>query len=415
MTSNVLTPEMAKQHGVAIPSSGGWISAMINAIRSHYPELVFAVTTSHPTIKTGHYDSDGIRHFIIRNKSRLTMEMPCARFVSSIASVIDDFAPDLVHVNGSEFFYGMAVKKANPSIPTVLSVQGLASLCEDAQQRALPIQTRLGYSTLRDFLANFAKRNRSKLERETIALFSNVIGRTDWDRGNIRAMNPAASYYCVNELLRSEFAGVKWDFKNVNSHTVFSNSGGTIGKGTHTLIEAIAYLKSDYPDVQARIPGIEFQTRNHSRLSSTAKGYLNFLHDLVKKLDVSDHVNGLHHLTAQEMANELTNAHVFALSSHIENSSNSLSEAMLVGTPCVASYCGGTGSMLKDHAEGLMYPTGDAALLAEHIRTLFEDKELCQTFSNNARRRAIQRHNSKSVADNTMRVYQAVVHGALQK
>ena len=64
------------------------------------------------------------------------------------------------------------------------------------------------------------------------------------------------------------------------------------------------------------------------------------------------------------MTRELRRAHVFAISSYIENSPNSLCEAMQAGMPCVATYAGGIPSLVEDGRTGLLFPPGDAPLLA---------------------------------------------------
>ena len=53
------------------------------------------------------------------------------------------------------------------------------------------------------------------------------------------------------------------------------------------------------------------------------------------------------------MLEEYLKAHVYILPSTIENSSNSLSEAMLLGVPSVASYVGGTPDLLRTSTGGL--------------------------------------------------------------
>ena len=45
------------------------------------------------------------------------------------AKVIADFRPDLIHVNGSEYNYGWIISQVAPSVPTVLSIQGLLGPC----------------------------------------------------------------------------------------------------------------------------------------------------------------------------------------------------------------------------------------------------------------------------------------------
>ena len=69
-------------------------------------------------------------------------------------------------------------------------------------------------------------------------------------------------------------------------------------------------------------------------------------------------------LSEQQMLDYLLKSNVFVQTSSIENSTNSLGEAMLIGMPCVASNVGGTSDMLKDKNEGYLYPFGDYNLLA---------------------------------------------------
>ena len=414
LISGILIPAAAQRLGVPPTASGGWIGATIEAMRRHIPTVSLGVVARHAQA-SGHFEHDGVQHFVMQCKIGELVQPPNPSFVSEIREIIREFDPEVVHVNGSEFSFGMAVKIARPHIPALLSIQGISFLCRDVDQRVLRPGTGLRYDTLRDHASLLAMRKQESMERKTIAMFSHICGRTDWDKAHVHAMNPKAAYYSVQRLMRSEFWDVTWNHEQEKPHTVFSNSGGKARKGIHTLLEALAYLKGDYPNVEAHIPGMDFITKKVTRLSLRSKGYANYLFDLIKKWNLTDHVCGLGVLNAQDMALELTKAHVFAQVSHIENSPNSLSEAMLVGTPSIASYCGGTGSILKDQTEGLMYPTGDAALLAEHIRSLFENKELCRTFSKNARQRAIMRHDEKSITDEMMRVYREVIDSTHQK
>ena len=77
------------------------------------------------------------------------------------------------------------------------------------------------------------------------------------------------------------------------------------------------------------------------------------------------------YLDGDAMVRELLRTHVFAITSYIENSANSLAEAMMVGMPCIASFVGGLPSMIHDNDTGLLYPVEDVPLLANKIRRIF--------------------------------------------
>ena len=408
LVSGILVPTAAKRLGVPPLASGGWIQATIEALRKHYPEITLGVVAKHPNA-SGRFEDNNVAHFVLRCNTQDIVQAPKPFLVSEIRKIINGFTPDVIHVNGSEFSFGMAVRLATPEVPALLTVQGISFLCRRVERRVLPFRKQIRYNTLRDLASRIVMRSQEAMERETIGMYSHITGRTAWDKAHVRAMNPRATYYSVNRLLRSEFWDVTWKSQKKTPLTVFSNAGGKSYKGIHTLLEALTHLKKDYPNIKARIPGLHLGSKKTTQLSLKNKGYSNYLHDLVEKWDLGNHVRALGFMNAKEMAGELTSAHVFTQVSHIENSPNSLSEAMLVGTPSIASYCGGTGSIIKDQEEGLMYPVGDSALLANHIRSLFENEELCQLFSRNARRRAAERHDETSVAQDMMNVYRKVI------
>ena len=81
-------------------------------------------------------------------------------------------------------------------------------------------------------------------------------------------------------------------------------------------------------------------------------------------------------LDEEKICQRYLRSHVFVCPSSIENSPNSLGEAMILGVPCIASYVGGIPDMLKDREEGLLYQHNAPYMLAHHICEIFEDKML---------------------------------------
>src|SRR5258708_19667723 len=92
------------------------------------------------------------------------------------------------------------------------------------------------------------------------------------------------------------------------------------------------------------------------------------------------------------MVIQLSRAQVFAISSYIENSPNSLCEAMQVGLPCVATYAGGIPSLVEHEKTGLLFPTGEAPLLADAILRIFRNEDLAGRLGRAARTEASHPH-----------------------
>jgi glycosyltransferase involved in cell wall biosynthesis len=109
------------------------------------------------------------------------------------------------------------------------------------------------------------------------------------------------------------------------------------------------------------------------------------------------------------MAGKLCKSHVFAISSYIENSPNSLCEAMLVGMPCAASYAGGIPSLVEEGKTGLFFPPGDAAVLAGKIRQIFLDDDLAVRLGSQARLEAMKRHSPEQVVNQLLTAYRKVI------
>ena len=60
-------------------------------------------------------------------------------------------------------------------------------------------------------------------------------------------------------------------------------------------------------------------------------------------------------LEVTEVARVLNESHLFVAPSLVENSCNSLAEAMLVGVPSIASFVGGMATSLRDRETGLFF------------------------------------------------------------
>lgn len=60
-------------------------------------------------------------------------------------------------------------------------------------------------------------------------------------------------------------------------------------------------------------------------------------------------------LEEKQMVQQYLSANVFVLASAV-NSPNSLNEAMITGTPCIASYVGGIGNRMRMGEDGFLYP-----------------------------------------------------------
>lgn len=81
-------------------------------------------------------------------------------------------------------------------------------------------------------------------------------------------------------------------------------------------------------------------------------------------------------------------AEVYVLPSHSEGSSNVLLEAMMAGTPIVATNAGGNPEIVLDEQTGLLVPVRDPQALAGAIRRLLSEPDLAERLADRASSRA---------------------------
>ena len=108
-------------------------------------------------------------------------------------------------------------------------------------------------------------------------------------------------------------------------------------------------------------------------------------------------------LNAEQMKSEYLNANVFVCPSSIENSPNSLGEAQILGTPCIASYVGGVMDMMKGNERNL-YRFEEVSMLAAKICRIFAnaDKQI------DMKTAAIQRHDPKMNSMQLLETYRMI-------
>ena len=146
------------------------------------------------------------------------------------------------------------------------------------------------------------------------------------------------------------------------------------------------------------------------RVKSCREGsYLKYIKKLIMHNDLKNNVIFLGNLDEREMCEMYLKAHIFVSASTIENSSNSLSEAMLLGVPCIASDVGGTISLLNHEKEGYLYQADAPYLLSYYINKIFKDDLLAEKFSTNSRKHALITHDREKNFNDLIDIYKELI------
>lgn len=412
-TVNLIPADLASEIGVKSDVLGGWVESMARELKS-FPEIQLAVACKCENGEAFEECVDGVQYYSVT----YTASTSCEEIENRFSEIIGKFKPDLIHIEGTEFLHAKAAlvvsKKMN--IPVVTSMQGILRGYYNYQCGQLQMDDLLFSKSLVNvfsgLLLHFRKtkwyKKRLAHEKEVIEGSDYILGRTTWDRAHSYAINPDAKYYSCNRILRTPFYNEKWDIEKMERHSVYVGNGYNALKGAHFVVEALPQLIREYPDIKVYVAGHKPFTENDNR-AFFKKGYGAYLKKLIDDLGVGDHIVFTGPLKAQAVAETLSRVNTYVLCSTIENSPNTLGEAMLVGTPCVAAYVGGVSDMAEDGKEALFYRNDDPVLLAWNIKRIFDNDELALELSRNGMKKASDTHNPRKNAEKLVCAYKDIL------
>ncbi len=412
-TVNLIPANLTSKIGVSSDVLGGWVESMAKEL-VQFPGLELAVACKCENGENFETIVDGVKYYSVA----YTPSTPCQDIEKRFVEIVNNFKPDLIHIEGTEFLHAKAAvcvgKEHN--IPTVTSMQGILNGQYNYQCGQLQVDDLIFSKSFTNMFAglllHFRKtrwyKKRLNHEKEVIENSKYILGRTTWDRAHSYAINPTAKYYSCNRNLRSPFYTEKWNIDEIERHSLYVGNSYYALKGFHFVVEALPQLIKEYPDIKVYVAGHKPYTDNDSR-SFIKKGYGAYLKKLIEDLDVKDHIVFTGPLKAREVAEKLSKVNAYVLCSAVENSPNTLGEAMLVGTPCVSAYVGGVPDMAEDGKDALFYRNDDSALLAWNIKKIFDNDELALELSRNAQKKAADTHNPQKNAEQLVSAYKDIL------
>ena len=406
-TVNLIPRNAAAALGVKSDVLGGWVESMAAQMK-RIEGVRLAIACKSDTGRDFSLEYEGVLYRAIPYRRGTDL----AELTAVCRRIIHDAQPDLIHIEGTEFLHARAMLQAaqDAGIPAVVSMQGILKGYYSYQCGLLPIDDLLfSGNPTKVFAAltlHFRKTRwfapRMKPERELIEQASYILGRTTWDRAHAYAINPTAKYYSCSRVLRPPFYETQWSVESMERHTLYVGNSYYALKGFHFLVEALPQLIREYPDIKVYVAGHRPFGEQKSPLK---KGYGLYLKKRIEVLGVGDHIEFTGTLPAEEVARRLSTANAYVLTSAIENSPNTLGEAMLVGAPCVSAYVGGAPDMAADGTEALFYRCDDPVMLAWRVKQIFDDDALAVSLSEHARRHALITHDPQSNAQTLYHAY----------
>ena len=387
----------------ASSGSGGWIESMGKCFVADGEYEICNITLG-PSASVSRHDACGIRQWIVPVNPTIKKPMcalPPPTIVDGLKRVVDEVSPDLIHVWGTERFWGLLTARKILDCPALLEMQGVTSAMTPYMTGCLTRQeTRACFGlkeVLRPWLSLEWQQRRfaaSKVvEEEIIAGHRFIDYQSEWVKAYIAPYVSGARTFKTRMMLRADYLeSTPWRYRNAN-HVVFSSCGWAANKGLHVLARACLMLKKKYPDIQLRIAGAIGKGIRES-------GYERWIRkEMQGKIDLV----ALGSLTSPQMIKEMRSAAVFVNPSLVESYSLSLAEAMAVGCPCIASYAG---AMPEVGGSGCLYfPIADSGVLAQRIEHVFESGFGIEAMTMVARTKSLADHNMYTAVKRQKEIY----------
>lgn len=411
------TPCNAVEHMKESTIGGGWLQTLDLylqervelhvAFYANWPEASFTCRkTTYHVIPPGSIRLSNVKnifypHVIHKEDTR--------HYLDIVATV----KPDLIHLHGTENAFGTMLSKV--TAPVVVSIQGLMTpyVYRFGGDAADDFQTYVGPSSrsLKGLLFEKGQKHMYELfklmaarEKKYISDVKYFIGRTAWDRRVRSVMSPGSQYFTGDEILREVFYAKSWHpAAGQGPWIIHTTASDHPMKGFRTIVDAINLLTNAGVEVEWRIAGLS----EESTVVRIARKQLG-------KVYPADKIKLLGRINAEVLSDKMAEAHLFVLPSFMENSPNSLCEAMMLGMPCIATNGGGTPTMMKDGEEGLLVQPRDPWAMAGAIMEMIQDWDKAKTYGIAARHTALERHHPTRIVNQVFDTYQKILQQCKQ-
>ena len=170
-------------------------------------------------------------------------------------------------------------------------------------------------------------------------------------------------------------------------------------KGVHILLDAFAQIPQAHLWLIGRAANAEY-----------AAG----LHAQVERLGLTERVTFVDHLPQDELARYMVRGRVFVLPTYSEGLPKVLIEAMLCGTPVIASAVDGIPEIVQDGVQGYLVPAGDVDALAERLRFMFQEADV-DTLGQQARAFAMRFFSADAYVEQYGRLFTLAYNEAVNK
>lgn len=428
---NIMLPVIAKHLGKEVNNKEGWLSGTYDRLK----KADFRMDSGEKMVLGVCFPVSSIEDELRLSLPNLEVfgfyedtnhpEIYDTNLELRLRKIVEKFNPDLVHCFGTEYPHTLAMTRVFPKPDKILvGIQGLCYKYAEVYMAKLPVKVQKS-KTFRDILKqdSLLKQEqkfiqRGEYEKQALKNISHITGRTHWDYNSVAEAKEVTReknsenkirYHFMNETLRNNFYDGSWDSQKCIPYSIFISQGDYPIKGLHFMLQAMPRILEKFPDTTVWVSGNNVTKTSTLKEKIKISAYGKYLKKLLKENRLQDKVHFLGKLNAEEMKQRFLKSHLYVCPSAIENSPNSLGEAMILGVPAIASDAGGISSIFVDKEDGILFEMGNCDALAESVIYMFSNPDKMEEYSHRAKNHAKDTHNPDKNYKRLLEIYQEIV------
>ncbi len=323
-----------------------------------------------------------------------------------LVQTVNSFKPDIVHLWGIENDYSEIIPYLQGKYKIVVHIQGLTSfiiytylppfVSLKSINQVNSIKNLIVRETQGKYFSKFIYRSKRELKYAPLVKF--WIGRTEWDKKASEMLSPGSRYFYCDELMRDDFSNYRWQYhydgKTIHIH---SSIGPKWYKGIDIILKTAFILKQRGLNISWEIYGVQEDSP-----------YVKFFMKLYNLSGVDLGLSFCGFANGETIRNSLLDCDMYVHPSYIENSSNAIAEAMMLGVPTIAQYVGGNPSMLKNNS-GVLVAPNEPFMMAYEVMKM-RDKGWAEGYSERAKKMSQSRQNRDEVVNTLIGIYTEIMN-----
>lgn len=421
---NIPIPRIANDIGIPVQNIGGWLTGFANTL-DKIENIELSICFPLLGIKEIRKGQVGRIKYYGFSQPKLMGFLPVEDQLHEsddmrkhVKEILGEVNPDVLHIWGTEYPHSkVAAELFGKPDKTVVNIQGLTSFYW------MHFNTGIPYKELKRFTpSNIARgnllqqaeqmRKRGLVEQQTLNLVGHAIGRTDWDKACVLQSNPKINYHFCNETLRDSFYTGVWDYDSCEKHSIFMSQAATPIKGLQFMLRAMPEILRIYPDTHLYIAGNDITNKDGLYNKLKYSSFASYISRLILANGLTECITFTGSLDEEKMKERFLKSNVFVSSSTIENSPNSLGEAMLLGVPCISSDVGGVKNLLLHEKEGYVYQADAPYMLAFYVKKVFEMGKAAKELGAAASEHARKTHDRQKNIETLLKLYKTIYFGS---